>query len=189
MFLAVALVISGLMCARAKGLLLRLWLGLVFLGVLYLLGEETSWGQHYFRWGVEGWFAENNDQSETNLHNTSELFDQVPRNLLYAGMVVGAIAHPLLKLARNGRGLIDRPWWWAPSLASLPTAAFAFIAGAPKAIDKLAAQLGLAGWESGFRLETFIGRASEMEECFMYLFFVVYLWSLARRLRGRAAAA
>lgn len=186
-FLAVALVMAGVMCARAPGLLLKLWLGLVFLGVLYLLGEETSWGQHYFRWGVGGWFAENNDQAETNLHNTSALFDQLPRNLLYVGMVVGAIVHPLVKLMRKGRGLIDNPWWWAPTIACLPPALFAFLSGAPKAIDKLAATVGVEAWASGFRLETFIGRASEMEECFMYLFFIAYLLSLGARLRFRSA--
>ncbi len=186
-FLAIALVMAGVMCARAPGMLLKLWLGLVFLGVLYLLGEETSWGQHYFRWGVEGWFAENNDQAETNLHNTSALFDQLPRNLLYVGMVVGAIAHPLVKLARNGRGLIDNPWWWAPTLACLPAAAFAFLSGAPKSLDKLLSGIGVEAWANGFRLETFIGRASEMEECFMYLFFVIYLLSLGARLKFRSA--
>jgi hypothetical protein len=185
-FLAVALVMAGVLCARSKGLLLRVWLGVVFLGVLFLLGEETSWGQHYLRWGVDGWFAANNDQSETNLHNTSALLDQAPRNLLYVGMVVGAIAHPLLKFWRNGRGLIDNPWWWAPTIVCLPTALFAFIAGAPKALDKFAAIVGLEAWANGFRLETYVGRASEMEECFMYLFFVVYLLSLGARLRFRS---
>lgn len=186
-FLAIALVMAGVMCARAPGLLLKLWLGLVFLGVLYLLGEETSWGQHYFRWGVSGWFAEYNDQAETNLHNTNALFDQLPRNLLYIGMVLGAIAHPLVKLARGGRGIIDSPWWWAPTIACLPPAVFAFIAGAPKALDKALTNFGVEAWASGFRLETFIGRASEMEECFMYFFFIVYLLSLGARLRTRAA--
>jgi hypothetical protein len=185
-FLAIALVMAGVMCARAPGLLLKLWLGLVFLGVLYLLGEETSWGQHYFRWGVGGWFAEHNDQAETNLHNTSALFDQLPRNLLYVGMVVGAIVHPLLKRVRHGRGLIDHPWWWAPTLASLPPVLFAFLSGAPKALDKALSGFGAGAWAEGFRLETFIGRASEMEECFMYLFFVIYLLSLRARLKFRS---
>jgi len=186
-FLAIALIMAGIMCARAPGLLLKLWLGVVFLGVLYLLGEETSWGQHYFRWGVGGWFAENNDQAETNLHNTSALFDQLPRNLLYVGMVLGAIAHPLVKIVRKGRGILDNPWWWAPTIVSLPPAVFAFIAGAPKALDKTLTGLGVEAWTSGFRLETFVGRASEMEECFMYLFFIIYLLSLGARLRARAA--
>lgn len=187
-FLAISLIMAGVMTARARGWLLKLWLGMVFLGVLYLLGEETSWGQHYLRWGVEGWFAENNDQAETNLHNTSALFDQLPRNLLYVGMVIGGIVHPLMKLIRKGRGLIDHPWWWAPTIASLPPVAFAFISGAPKALDKLLTGAGVQAWAEGFRLEAYVGRASEMEECFMYLFFVIYLWSLAARLKARAVA-
>jgi hypothetical protein len=35
-----------------------------------LLGEETSWGQHYFGWETGGWFESFNDQGETNFHNT-----------------------------------------------------------------------------------------------------------------------
>jgi hypothetical protein len=113
--------------------------------------------------------------------------DQLPRNLLYAGMLVGAIVHPLVKLMRKGRGLIDNPWWWAPTIASLPVTLFAFIAGAPKLIDKTATRLGFDAWAADppFRLETYVGRASEMEECFMYFFFIVYLLSLAARLRQR----
>ncbi len=185
-FLAVALIMAGLLLARANTRWMRIWLGVVFLGVLYLLGEETSWGQHYFRWATDGWFAENNDQFETNIHNTSPLFDQLPRNLLYLGMVVGGIAHPLLKLVRKGRGLIDNPWWWAPTMACLPPVIFAFISGAPKGLDKMLTNAGVEAWTNGFRLEAFIGRASEMEECFMYFFFVVYLWSLGRRIKFRS---
>lgn len=187
-FLAIALVMAALMFLRAKEAMLRVWLGVVFVGVLYLLGEEASWGQHYFGWGVGGWFAENNDQAETNLHNTSALFDQLPRNVLYLGMIVGGVIHPLLQRVRSGRGLIDRPWWWAPTLVSLPPVLFAFISGAPKALDKTATSLGIEAWTNGFRLEGYVGRASEMEECFMYLFFVIYLWSLGARLKARAAA-
>jgi len=191
-FLAIALVMAGVMCARAKTPLLRVWLAVVFIGVLYLLGEETSWGQHYFRWGTGGWFAEFNDQSETNLHNTSYWLDQAPRNLLYLGMVVGGLIHPLLKHVRKGRGLIDKPWWWAPTIACLPAVLFAFISGAPKGLDKIANDIAALpnhpaffnAWNEGFALQFY--RASEMEECFMYLFFVVYLWSLASRLKFRS---
>lgn len=169
-------ILAGRLALSARETWLRVWLWLITLGSIVLLGEETSWGQHYFGWATEGWFAANNDQSETNLHNTEGgWFDQKPRNLLYLGMIVGAIVHPLVKLARKGRGLIDNPWWLAPTIVCMAPVVFAFIAGAPKAIDKLAIL--------PFQVQFY--RASEMEECFMYAFFVVYLLSLGARLKFR----
>lgn len=38
-------------------------------GLIFLVGEEISWGQRIFGWSTEGVFAEINDQNETNLHN------------------------------------------------------------------------------------------------------------------------
>ena len=36
---------------------LRNWMIFVAAGTLYLLGEESSWGQHYFNWETGGFFA------------------------------------------------------------------------------------------------------------------------------------
>src|SRR5690606_22003374 len=59
---------------------LRGWLIFIAIGTFWLLGEETSWGQHYFSWETGGWFATANDQGETNIHNTEGgWFDQKPR--------------------------------------------------------------------------------------------------------------
>ncbi len=44
--------------------------------------EEISWGQHYFNWKSPDLFVEYNNQKETNLHNISNLLDQVPRSFL-----------------------------------------------------------------------------------------------------------
>jgi hypothetical protein len=175
--LALSIVLAILVIRGAESAPMRGWLAFVLLGLIYLLGEETSWGQHYLRWDTGGWFAEHNDQAETNLHNTSYWLDQAPRNLLYLGMVLGGILHPLTQWLRKGRGLIDNPWWLAPTAACVAPVIFAFIAGSPKAIDKLEIL--------PFQLQFY--RASEMEECFMYAFFVVYLLSLGARLRFRRA--
>jgi hypothetical protein len=51
-------------------------------GLLYYFFEEMSWGQHFFKWNTPSLFSEINDQNETNIHNTSNLFNQLPRNLL-----------------------------------------------------------------------------------------------------------
>lgn len=38
-------------------------------GLIFLIGEEISWGQRIFGWSTTGVFAEINGQDETNLHN------------------------------------------------------------------------------------------------------------------------
>ncbi|MGE0044446.1 MAG: DUF1275 family protein [Hyphomonadaceae bacterium] len=151
---------------------LAIWLALFAVGLIYIAGEEISWGQHYFRWATTGWFELHNDQGETNLHNTSSWLDQKPRALLLVGMIVGGIIHPLVKLARRGKGLFDRPWWLAPTLAATPPALAAEIAALPERLDDVLPT----------NLQFY--RASEVEELFLYAFLVVYVLSIARRLRA-----
>ena len=55
---------------------------LYLFGVIYYLLEEISWGQHIFNWNTPDFFIEINDQNETNFHNSSGIFNQLPRNLL-----------------------------------------------------------------------------------------------------------
>ena len=50
--------------------------------IFYYFFEEISWGQHYFNWKSPNFFIEYNNQKETNLHNISNLLDQLPRSLL-----------------------------------------------------------------------------------------------------------
>lgn len=168
-----AIAVAGVLATRrqlAPHRGLRIWLVLITLGLVYLAGEEISWGQHYFRWATTGWFAIYNDQGETNLHNTSSWLDQKPRALLLLGMIVGGIVHPLVKLARKGRGLFDNPWWLAPTLAALPPAVFAELAAMPERINDV------------FGLDFQFYRSSEIEEAYLYVFLLVYLLSLRKRL-------
>lgn len=186
-FLLVALVLMLLAAMRAQDAALRGWLLFIALGTFWLLGEETSWGQHYFNWQTGGWFAAINDQGETNIHNTpGGWFDQKPRAILLFGMILGAVAHPLVKWARNGRGLFDKPAWLAPTLASLPPVVFSQIGALPERIDDLNDALQL--WS--FRVQEVLQyRSSEMEEVFMYLFFITYTLSLSGRFKLRRQAA
>ncbi len=176
LILLIALALTVDAFARADTPMLRWWLALVFVGTFYLLGEEMSWGQHYFGWATTGIFAEINDQGETNFHNTQDgWLDQKPRAILLFGMILGPIVHPLVRWARKGRGLFDKPWWLAPTLASLPPVVFSQLAALPKRIDKLDIlpySLGLIRW-------------SEAEEVFLYVFFITYLMSLRTRLIQR----
>ena len=61
---------------------LRVIIFFYLIGVKYYFFEEISWGQHFFGWRTPEFFSEINHQNETNLHNTSSVFNELPRNLL-----------------------------------------------------------------------------------------------------------
>ena len=67
---------------REKKNLFYIILIFYFVCLLYYFFEEISWGQHYIGWKSSDFFMEYNNQKETNLHNISNLFDQLPRSLL-----------------------------------------------------------------------------------------------------------
>jgi len=64
----------------------------------YYLGEEISWGQHFFKWNSPIIFQEINNQKETNLHNISNLFDQLPRALVFFWCAFSIILIKFIKL-------------------------------------------------------------------------------------------
>jgi len=86
--------------------LTMLWLVIFGLGCVYFLGEEISWGQHFFGWATPESWKEVNDQDETNLHNISGWLDQIPRTVLTISIVVGGFFCPLVRgLTGFGKGL------------------------------------------------------------------------------------
>lgn len=54
-----------------------------FLGLVYYLGEEISWGQHFLKFSSNNFFLQFNKQSETNIHNISNLFNELPRAIVF----------------------------------------------------------------------------------------------------------
>lgn len=61
------IVIRQLWRADRKGMAL-LYVG-ISLGLVFMVGEELSWGQRMFGWGTPQAFQDANKQGETNLHN------------------------------------------------------------------------------------------------------------------------
>ena len=68
---------------------LKIFILLKVIALIYYLGEEISWGQHFFKWNTPEIFNELNNQNETNLHNISNILDQLPRSLviLWCGFI------------------------------------------------------------------------------------------------------
>lgn len=89
-FLFFSLVLSGILVKRVWAYdvpLLKVFCLVWFLGCVFVIGEEMSWGQHFVGWKPTGWMAAVNNQNETNLHNIIWVFDEVPRTLFQFGML------------------------------------------------------------------------------------------------------
>ena len=154
---------------RTRSLLMA-WVALATLSAVYIAGEEASWGQHFFAWQTPATWSAINDQGETNLHNISSWLDQKPRLLLEAGVILGGIVIPLAALwcpqIRQMPGAVI-----LPPLHCLPAAALAeFARFSERILDALGSQIYP------------FHRPSEVQELFFYLFMLLYLITLYRRL-------
>jgi hypothetical protein len=172
----IAAIVAGAMILRLPRTKARPWLtawiGLAVAGCFYTAGEEISWGQHMFGWTTPESWAAINKQNETNLHNVTSWFNQKPRALLETGVVTGGIVLPLLMRWRPG---LVRGWLAliAPPLLVLPTA---LLAELTRLVDTAAVTSAL-----GFHV--FL-RASEVQEALFYIFALLYLVAMHRRLSG-----
>jgi hypothetical protein len=168
-----SLVLAGRMLALPqvrRQPLLWTWLALAALGSFYIAGEEASWGQHYLGWVTPESWQGLNDQNETNLHNTSSWLDQKPRALLELGVIVGGIAIPLAALRwpgirRTRVAIVLPPFLCLPS---------AVLAEAVRMSERALSALSPGA--------TLFERASEVQELYFYLFVLLYLIAMGRRL-------
>jgi len=76
------------------------------LGLSYFLLEEISWGQHILNFDTFKIFLDKNNffynhQSETNLHNTSRIFNELPRFLVIIWCSVSIIILRFFKLTNS----------------------------------------------------------------------------------------
>lgn len=60
---------------------------LYLIGIFYIFGEEISWGQHFLKFDTPNIFLEKdnifyNKQAEMNIHNISNLFNEIPKFLV-----------------------------------------------------------------------------------------------------------
>lgn len=177
--LFIAIVLGILAIGKLKSFpfpFFRFWLGLLVLGCIYYAGEEISWGQHWFGWGTPENWQNVNDQGETNLHNTSALLDQVPRNLLTIAAVVGGILIPLYLFLRKRVLQKNSFYYWLwPTYVNIPTC---FLAIAVSLHEKA---YKLFDTTVPYLLDI---RAGEAKECLLAMFLFMYIASFYKRLNG-----
>ncbi|MGB5327676.1 MAG: hypothetical protein WBO58_05590, partial [Gammaproteobacteria bacterium] len=88
LFYTVRLIVAH---ADSMDLRFKTFLVLYCLGCIYFAGEEASWGQHWFGWQTSEFFQEINTQGETNLHNTTNLLDRLPKGIVSLLIFIGGI--------------------------------------------------------------------------------------------------
>lgn len=148
--------------------------GLFAAAALFVGLEELSYGQHLVGWDSPDFFAEQNRQQETNLHN---LYGSKPsrriRSLANVAFPLCFAVLPLCFCRRWGR---ERPGSWQyyllPRGELLVLIALATLATAP---NKLA-----VGWFPDDRLT----RLGELKELYWSAAACLYAWVMWQRLRG-----
>ena len=83
LFLSIILIIKILKLTDKEERLIKFFFLIYIFALSNYLGEEISWGQHFFKWSTPDFFISYNNQNETNLHNISNIFDQLPRGIVF----------------------------------------------------------------------------------------------------------
>lgn len=135
---------------------------------LYIALEEESYGQHLFQWETPEKWGAINRQDETNLHNTSYYFNQLPQVLLEFAIVIGGI---LLPIGQAILGRIPVPFlqFLTPPLAIVPVSVTAV---GFKILDRME--------KTGLEM---MPKPSEVTETFFVMFILFYVIMLYRRTR------
>lgn len=140
------------------------------LSCIYIAGEETSWGQHFFHWSTPEYWAAINRQDETNLHNAFLISEGLPRSILEVCVVIGGLGVPFAALfysvLRACRISVFLP---PPALVPTSIGAIGF---------KLVDHLQNNGYLTGV-----LHRPSETIETYLYFFILAYLIVFARRIK------
>lgn len=148
---------------------LIVWVGLAAICCLYVAGEEISWGQHLLKWSTPEYWAQINDQHETNFHNTSSWLDQKPRLLLLLGVVVGGLIMPFLQKFKPGFLPKKFEIIYPPACLGV-ISAFALMVNLGDKISEAIQGVGI------------MARSSEVEELYLFYFVLLYLIILRRRI-------
>ena len=87
LFITLLILINLYLNKNFKSKLINVFLVIEIIGITYIFFEEISWGQHFIKFKTPELFLDKsgflfNKQEEFNLHNTSNLFNELPRSLI-----------------------------------------------------------------------------------------------------------
>ena len=87
LFITLLILINLYLNKKLKSKLINVFLLIEIIGITYIFFEEISWGQHFIKFKTPELFLDKssflfNKQEEFNLHNTSNLFNELPRSLI-----------------------------------------------------------------------------------------------------------
>lgn len=171
LIVAIGVALSWFFVKSGKTVLLNVWFALAALCCFYVAGEEVSWGQHIWNWSTPEYWAQVNDQQETNLHNTSSWLDQKPRLVLEIGIIFGGLIAPLLKRYN----LLKLPENLDILMPSPKLAVIALLILVPKLVEKAFEFFDIA----------IFSRISEVQEMYMFYFVLIYLIMLRKKIRAQ----
>jgi hypothetical protein len=116
---ALAYASAGVLMLRRAVRERRVFDGLVAFFLLFVAGEEMSWGQRLLGLTPPAYFLEHNTQQEMNVHNFAEVFGgpKGPFTLILIGY---AVLMPIVALVPRGQRLLDRVGATPPPLGAIP---------------------------------------------------------------------
>ncbi len=185
-FLVPAVIVSVLIFLRRRQLPRGIGWAMLLLGIaaLYFAGEEISWGQHYFHFKTPEALAKVNYQEEFNIHNTWNIFNNVPRQLLLVAMIAAVIL-PLIFHRRFQRPDARKSiWYWLiPNYRVIPIALMAILLRLP---DKIADYFPPLPKDHYVTMALIKGSGEFKEYCFA-LAIMLYLLSIYVRMGPKKA--
>ena len=156
----------------------KVWFILFTVALIYLGGEEASWGQHIFGWSSPQYFLENNQMYETNLHNLTPEMEQLPKILLHIAALFGGIIWPLVQKSKAIQLEATSFWYWVmPTRAVMLSCVLAF---ASRLWERYYAWMGI---KPEYAERDAFKELKEVNETFLVLFMLIYLASIYNRVK------
>lgn len=158
----------------------KVWFILFTIALIYLGGEEASWGQHIFGWESSEYFKQNNQMYETNLHNLTPNMEQVPKILLHIAAVFGGLLWPLLIRVKNIQ--LDKTGFWYWLMPNKAVVTSCFLAIAVRLWERYYAWMQI---KPEYAERDAFKELKEANETFLVLFMLIYLVSIFYRLKAQ----